>query len=106
MGSKNISNKVVGVIGAGGFGTAVANLLAYNTDVLLCVRNPKIAEQINQIRTSAGQALAPNIIPTTSLEEIAQQCTVIFPIIPSQGFRGLLQQLSPLLGPHHMLIHG
>lgn len=106
MSSKNILNKVVGVIGAGGFGTAVANLLAHNTDVRLCVRNPQIVEQINQTRTAAGQALAPNITPTTSLEEITQQCAVIFPIIPSHGFRALLQQLSPLLGPHHMLIHG
>lgn len=106
MNSKNILNKMVGVIGAGGFGTAVANLLAHNTDVLLCARNPKIVDQIDQTRTAAGQALAPNIIPTSSLEKITQQCTVIFPIIPSQGFRELLQQLSPLLGPHHMLIHG
>jgi glycerol-3-phosphate dehydrogenase (NAD(P)+) len=106
MSSKNMSNKVVGVIGAGGFGTAIANLLAHNTDVHLCVRNPQIVEQINQTRTAAGQKLAPSIVPTTSLEEITQQCTIIFPIIPSHGFKKLLQQLAPLLGPHHMLIHG
>lgn len=106
MDSKNISDKVIGVIGAGGFGTAVANLLAHNTNVLLCVRNPQIVEQINQTHTAAGQALAPNITPTTSLEEITQQCAVIFPIIPSQGFKALLQQLAPLLQPHHILIHG
>ena len=38
MTSTRISPKCVGVIGAGSFGTAVANLLAHNADVLLYVR--------------------------------------------------------------------
>jgi len=31
----------VGVVGAGSFGTAIANLLAYNTDVLLSAASRK-----------------------------------------------------------------
>ena len=106
MSSKNTSNNLVGVIGAGGFGTAIANLLAHHADVLLYVRKKEVADLIDRTRVSAGQILAPNVIPTTSLEDVTKYCKVIFPIIPSQGFRQLLQQLSPLLCQDHILIHG
>ena len=38
----------VGVIGAGSFGTAMANLLGLNTDVLIYSRNPDTVDQINR----------------------------------------------------------
>ena len=42
MGSKNTSKETVGVIGAGSFGTAVANILAENdANVILYVRDPE-----------------------------------------------------------------
>ncbi len=103
---KNSLNKCVGVIGAGGFGTAIANLLAHNSDVLLYTRREAAFEAMQQTRMSAGQVLAPNIRPTLDLTELAKECTVIFPIIPSQSFRALLKELAPLLQPHHILIHG
>ncbi|ACE05722.1 hypothetical protein Aasi_0284 [Candidatus Amoebophilus asiaticus 5a2] len=106
MNSKNISNKLVGVIGAGGFGTAIANLLAYNTDVLLYVRKQTSADEIEKTRISAGQVLAPNIIITTVLKDLTKYCQVIFPIIPSQGAKELLKELAPLLDLQHILIHG
>jgi len=106
MGSKNISNKVVGVIGAGGFGTAIANLLACNVDVLLYVRKQAVADEIEKTRVSAGQVLAPNVIPTTTLEGLTKHCKLIFPIIPSQGVKELLKELAPLLNTQHILIHG
>ena len=36
----------VGVIGAGSFGTAIANLLAYNTDVLIYSRKQEVVDAI------------------------------------------------------------
>ena len=106
MALKNTLNKPVGVIGAGGFGTAVANLLAYNTDVLLYTRSQAVAKHIQQTRVAAEQAIAPNITPIADLSALTKHCTVIFPVVPSQNFRALLDQLAPLLGPHHILIHG
>jgi glycerol-3-phosphate dehydrogenase (NAD(P)+) len=106
MDLKNNLDKSVGVIGAGGFGTAVANLLAHNTDVLLYTRRETVFEAIQQTRMSAGQVLAPNIRPIRDLGALAKQCTIIFPIVPSQSFRALLKELAPLLRPHHLLIHG
>ena len=106
MTSTNTSPECVGVIGAGSFGTTVANLLARNANVCLYVRNPATAQTIRQTRTAAGYALAPNITLTCDLAEVAERCTVIFPVVPAAGFRGMMQQLAPWLKPHHVLIHG
>ncbi len=101
-----MSDQKVGVIGAGSFGTAVANILSKNSNVLLYARKPEVATAINETRQSANQKLANNITVTNSLEEIAKNCNVIFPVIPSANFRELMTQLAPHLHPYHTLIHG
>lgn len=101
-----MSRQAVGVIGAGSFGTAVANILANNSDVLLYVRTAEKAAQIAREKVSSGRKLAPNVRTTNSLEEVAQACNTIFPIVPSNGFRELMKQFSPYLHPYHVLIHG
>ena len=106
MTSKSTSHSYVGVIGAGNFGTTVANLLAHNTDVLLYVHRQKDTQEEQPIRTAAGYPLAPNILPTYRLDEVAERCDIIFPVVPSGVFRGMLKQLAPWLKPHHILIHG
>ena len=55
MSSKSSYNKPVGVIGAGSFGTAIANILAINTDVILYARNPEIAKLIAEGKEINGQ---------------------------------------------------
>ncbi len=98
--------KVVGIIGAGNFGKAVANLIAKNHPVLIYSRKSQKAERINQTRTLDGVQLHPNITATTSLQEITDKCQTIFPIVPSRRFREMMQDLSPYLTPSHFLIHG
>ena len=106
MPSKSTSPNYVGVIGAGSFGTTVATLLAHNVDVLLYVHREATTEGVQPIRTAAGYPLAANITPVYHLEEIAERCTVIFPVVPSKAFRIMLKRLAPFLKPCHMLIHG
>jgi len=101
-----MSKECVGVIGSGSFGTAVSNLLSKNSDVILFVRNTDTIEKIKTSRVSSGQNISPNITLTNDLEEVAKKCNVIFPIIPSSGFRDLMRQLAPFLHPYHVLIHG
>ena len=98
-------NEPVGVIGAGSFGTVVANLLAENTRVLLYARRPEVMKAMRTDRTSAGYALHPNVTPTNDLAEVAD-CRVLFPIVASSGFRRTMQDLAPYLRPSHLLIHG
>ncbi len=104
--SKGTSHNYVGVIGAGSFGTTVASLLANNANVLLYAHRQKTTQEEQPIRTASGHALAPNITLTHCLEEVAERCVVIFPVVPSGAFRVMLQQLAPWLQPHHILIHG
>ncbi|MEM6643914.1 MAG: NAD(P)H-dependent glycerol-3-phosphate dehydrogenase [Bacteroidota bacterium] len=107
MDSKSISKEKVGVIGAGSFGTAIANIIAENDNhVLLYARDPAKAETTKRDRISAGQLLVSSVEITNSLQQVAQECEVIFPMVPSANFREMIGELSPFLKPFHLLIHG
>lgn len=103
---KKSNMKPVGVIGAGSFGTVVANLIAKNTSVLLYVRNQHTYENILKTGKSGEIRLNDRITVTVNLEELANSCEVIFPVIPSYNFRELMRKLSLYLRPYHILIHG
>lgn len=102
------SKSKVGVIGAGSFGTAIANLLAHNSDVLLYGRQEALVNSVNQnhYHPRLGIDIAKNVRATTNLEELAASCQLIFPIVPSGSFRDVMKALSPFLRPYHILIHG
>lgn len=100
------SEKPIGVIGAGSFGTVIANYLAENNKVLLYVRRAEQAAEINLSRQSSKQQLHDNIIITNNIQQVAKECEVIFPIIPSSNFREMMSQFGPYLHPYHILIHG
>ncbi|MBK7336715.1 MAG: NAD(P)-dependent glycerol-3-phosphate dehydrogenase [Saprospirales bacterium] len=97
---------IVGVIGAGSFGTAISNLLALNARVLLYSRNAELVQQINQTHRHFDLDLSERIRATANLQEVAETCTLLFPIVPSANFREMMQELSPYLRPYHLLIHG
>jgi len=96
----------VGVIGAGSFGTAIANLLAHNTDVLLFSRKAEKIETINRDRHHMGVDLSSRIRATSDPEEITSSCSLIFPVVPSVSFRRMMRTFGPHLRPDHILIHG
>src|SRR5690606_29174120 len=107
MTSKSSSNdKPVGVIGAGNFGSTVANLLAQHRKVLLYVRDSKTVKHIRDTRENRGHILHDNIIPTHDIQDVAASCDIIFPIVPSEHFRSMMKKLSPYIHPYHILIHG
>ncbi len=98
--------KPVGVIGAGNFGSAVANLLAPQRKVLLYARDENIVNRINAQHENRGHVMHGNIEAINDLGELARQCDVLFPIVPSAHFRSMMRILSPHLHPYHILIHG
>ncbi len=95
----------VGVIGAGSFGAAVANLLAENRQVLLYERNLETKELMKRERKVRGFDLHPNIQLADSLEQVASGCYLIFPAVPSQYFKSMIIDFSPYLRPDHIMIH-
>jgi glycerol-3-phosphate dehydrogenase (NAD(P)+) len=102
----SLSEKPIGVIGSGNFGTVISNMLAVNKKVLLYARNPEEAQRINRERKSRGYDIHPNIEAINSYEQLAHDCDIIFPMVPSSNFREMMINLSPFLMPYHMLIHG
>lgn len=104
--TSNSSKELIGVVGAGSFGTAVANILAEKNDVLLYVRDDKKAHLMRETRLSSSQHIEDNIEITSNIAEIGQRCEVIFPIVPSANFRAMIEELAPHLRPYHVLIHG
>lgn len=101
-----MSEKIVGVIGAGSFGTATANILSRNSNVLLYIRSKETFDQVAHTRTSAGQKLAQNVEVTNELADLPEHCNVLFPMVPSANFKSMIKDLAPQLRPYHMLIHG
>lgn len=102
----SFDNKPVGVVGAGNFGSAVANLLASNRDVILYARDEQVIQRIHTTRENRGHRMRENITVTNDISEVARKCDVIFPIVPSSHFRAMMQQLAHFLHPYHILIHG
>lgn len=96
----------VGVIGTGSFGTAIANLLAHNVEVLMYSRKPEVVEAINRTHQNFEVDLSPRIRATLEIQELAERCTLIFPVVPSANFRRMMCSLGPHLRPYHILIHG
>lgn len=97
---------IVGVVGAGSFGITIAHLLSVNNNVLLFARDPQVVARINETHTLHDVKLSPRIRAISSYTEIANECEVIFPVIPSDDFRRMMKILGPLLSPRHILIHG
>ncbi len=100
------SEKPIGVIGSGSFGTVISNMLAQNRKVLLYTRNADEMEKINSTRISRGYQIHSNIEAINSYERLGRECEIIFPMVPSSNFREMMRSLSPYLMPYHMLIHG
>ncbi len=98
--------KPVGVIGAGSFGTTVANLLAQNSKVLIHTRSKELLEQMRQQHRSRNYELHPDVTPVDTLEELAAGTEIIFPVVSSSGFREVMRKVAPYLYPYHRLIHG
>lgn len=78
----------IGVIGAGAWGTALAQMLAANgTPVLLWAREPELVAEVNTARTNSlflpSATLAPSIRATGDLDEAAQ-ADVLLLVTPAQ----------------------
>lgn len=100
------NNKRIGVVGAGSFGTALANLLAENNDVLIYARRDATVNAINNDHQNLKQSTDPRITATTDLKALTEECDLIFPTVPSAFFLDVLTQMKPYLQPDHILIHG
>lgn len=88
------------VLGAGPFGTALANTLAVNCDrVMLWGRDPAIARAVNERRESPrhlpGVALSDRIRATLSLSDALDGASLVVLAVPSHAVRGVIAVAAP-----------
>ncbi len=102
-----ISNNknLVGVIGAGKFGVAIIRLLAKKSDVLVYVRTEDSFNRVEKLQKGKNPILPKNITLTMNLKDIADNCEIIFPVIPATSFRNMIIELAPNLSSRHTIIH-
>jgi len=91
------------VLGAGSWGTAVAALACRNGPTLLWARSPEIADEVNRAHTNE-RYLPKHVLPetlraTASLEEAVRDADVVALGVPSQGLRGVLEEVKKHLRP-------
>lgn len=82
------NRKPVGVLGAGAWGTALAQMLASDgRDVLIWALEPELVEEINTHRTNSlylpSATLSPTITATANLEDFAA-CDTALVVTPAQ----------------------
>ncbi|MEE9614933.1 MAG: NAD(P)H-dependent glycerol-3-phosphate dehydrogenase [Thermodesulfobacteriota bacterium] len=94
-----MSKERVAVLGAGSWGTTLANLLAgKGFDVSLWVREPEICSAIKERAENAvflpGVKLSPNLRPTTSLAAALRGASIVLCVVPSHGIRDVFKEAS------------
>ena len=87
----------VGVLGGGSWGTTVASLVSRNAPVRLWARNSEAVREINTEhrlhRYLPDIALPEKLIASEDLAEVVATADVLVMGIPSQNFRGVLEQV-------------
>jgi len=92
-----MSQPAIGVVGAGAWGTALAQMLsADGAEVLLWALEPELVEEINDRRANSlylpGVALTPSIRATGDLAEAAR-CEILLLVTPAQHLAATLARM-------------
>lgn len=99
----------IGVIGAGSWGTTLANLLAKRGfRITLWVYEDDLVQPIASKRENPlylpGVKLSEKIIPTHSLAEVCQHKDFLISVSPSQVVRQVIQKAQPHLSPQVKIV--
>jgi glycerol-3-phosphate dehydrogenase (NAD(P)+) len=97
------------VIGAGAWGTTLANLLAEKGyAITLWVREPALAARMAQDRVNAAYLpdvpIHPGVTPTSDLATAAREVEMFVSVVPSHGVREVWQALAALLPAKAVLV--
>jgi glycerol-3-phosphate dehydrogenase (NAD(P)+) len=109
MTNENVSEKRIGVVGAGSWGTALANLLAtkgYPVD--WWVFEEDLCRQLAEFRENdvflPGIALSENLRPTNDLTAVVQDKDLVIIVVPSHVLRDVVTRMAPYLTSHVILV--
>ncbi len=101
--------KNIGVVGAGSWGTALANLLAdkgYSVD--LWAYEKEVKQDILTFRENKlflpGIKLSENIIPSNDLEKLVKENKMVLVVVPSHTMRDIAQRMACWVSDNSILI--
>ena len=93
----------VGLLGGGSWGTAVASLVAKNTEVSLWARDVATVNEINQKHTNKkylpDAVLPHNLHAHSEIEAVVSGADVLVMGVPSNSFRDVLKNIKPHVRP-------
>ena len=103
MGSKTEKQYRIGVVGAGSWGTALANLLGkkgYPVD--LWVFETEVRDEIANLHKNSvflpGFELSENVRPSNSLDDVVSEKDLVLMVVPSHVFRETAQRIHGRIG--------
>ena len=99
----------IGVVGAGSWGTALANLLCLNGyTVDLWAYEEEVREQIEQTGENRiflpGFSLSPNLKPSSEMAEVAADKDLLLIVVPSHVMREISEQLAQWIAPGTIVV--
>ena len=109
MNQSDTKNTKIGVVGAGSWGTAIADLLAtkgYTVD--LWVYEPEVVEQIQVSRENKiflpNAELSKNILPTNDLEAVVSNKDLVVVVVPSHLVREITGRMAPHISADTIIV--
>ena len=99
----------IGVVGAGSWGTALANLLAVKGfKIDLWVYETEIKKQIESKRENEvflpGVSLSPNLNPSNDMAHVVTDKDVVLIVVPSHVMRQTAEQLRRHIAPGTIIV--
>lgn len=100
----------IGVIGAGSWGTTLADMLAKKGhDVTLWAYEAELVKEMEETRVNSaflsGITLSPQLSFTNSLQDAVTGKEIVLFVAPTQVFRGVLKGTLPFLGEKTLLVN-
>lgn len=100
----------IAVIGAGSWGTTLANLFAKKSeDVMLWAYEPEVAEGINRFQRNElflpEIKLSPRLVATSELETVVQGAQVVLTVCPSHVMRSLVGSVAKHLWKEVIIVN-
>lgn len=104
-----MTNKLVGFIGGGSFGTALSVMLSKKgVSSKIWARNEEVVNNINKARVNTKYLkdiiLPEGIVASTNLEEVVRSCDFLVLAVPSHVIRNICKEISPFLKKETIII--
>ena len=105
------SIKQIAVLGAGSWGSVLANVLVENGhNVLLWTREEDQVKEINNThfnkRYLGDNALNPDLIATSDMQVAVEKSQIILFVLPTGAIRSVAKAITPFINDEKIIVHG